>query len=84
MSPPKPTQHEQMSGAVDQQTFEDVIRANLSPQAITAIIALLHLADNYRKPENRSAIDQVNWLRDTLLEMLGVEQYNALLDQIGL
>lgn len=80
--------HEQpkMSGAVDQEAFEKVIRDNLSPEGVVAIIALLQPAGNYRngQPENERAINQVNWFRDTLLEMLGVEEFNQVINEIGL
>lgn len=75
-----------MSGAVDQTAFENVIRDNLSPEAVVAIIALLEVAGNYRNgtPENERAIDQVNWFRDTLLEMIGVQEFDSLINEIGL
>lgn len=77
---------ERQSGAVDQEAFEKMIRDNLSPEGVAAIIALLQPAGNYRngKPENERAINQVNWFRDTLMEMLGVEELNRLMDEVGL
>jgi hypothetical protein len=62
------------------------IRDNLSPEAVVAIIALLQPAGNYRngEPKNERAINQVNWFRDTLLEMIGVEEFNAVINEIGL
>ena len=77
---------EPMSGAVDQTAFENVIRDNLSPEAVAAIIALLQTAGNYRNgtPENERAINQVNRFRDTLLEMIGVAEFNVLNNEIGL
>jgi hypothetical protein len=75
-----------MSGAVDQTAFENVIRDNLSPEGIVAIVAFLQVAGNYRNgtPENERAIDQVNWFRDTLLEIIGVGEFNMLINEIGL
>lgn len=43
-----------MTGAVDQETFETVIRQNLSPEAVATIIALLQPAAFY-KPANEDA-----------------------------
>lgn len=86
MSKRKHEQHESMSGAVDQEAFENVIRDNLSPEAVVAIIAFLQIAGNYRNdtPENEHAINQVNWFRETLLDMIGVEEFNTLINEIGL
>lgn len=69
-----------MTGAVDQAAFERAIRDNLSPEGIAAIIALLQPADNYRDgtPANEQALNQVDWFRDTLLEMIGVDEFNAM------
>lgn len=77
---------ERMSGAVDQEAFEKVIRDNLSPEGVAAIIAFLQPAAFY-KPANdeaRQASWQVAWFADTLTEMLGVEEYNRLIDELGL
>lgn len=56
---------ERMSGAVDQEAFERVIRDNLSPEAVATIIAFLQPAALYR-PANqdaRQALRQVEWFR---------------------
>ncbi len=74
------------TGAVDQAAFEQAIRDNLSPEGIAAIIAFLQPAAFY-KPANADAIaalQQVEWLADTLTEMLGVDEHNRLMDQLGL
>jgi len=77
---------ERMSGAVDQPLFEKAIRDNLSPEAIATIIAFLQLAAFYRTDnvEATQALRQVEWLADTLTEMLGVEEHNRLMDKLGL
>lgn len=79
-------QDERMSGAVDQKAFERAIRDNLSPEGVVAIIAFLRPAEAYRPASEagRQALQQVAWLADTLLEMVGVEEHNRLLDEIGL
>ncbi len=75
-----------MTGTVDQPAFENAIRDNLSPEGVAAIIALLQTAGNYRNgtPENEAAINQVVWFHDTLLEMIGVDGFNDLIEEIGL
>jgi hypothetical protein len=77
---------ERMSGAVDQEAFEKVIRDNLSPEAVATIIAFLQPAAFYR-PANEEAMQallQVEWLANTLTDMLGVEEHNRLMEELGL
>lgn len=77
---------ERMSGAVDQEAFERVIRDNLSPEAVATIIAFLQPAAFYRpaNEEAMQALRQVEWLADTLTDMLGVEEHNRLMEELGL
>jgi len=77
---------ERMCGAVDQPHFEKVINDNLSPEAIATIIAFLQPAAFYKtdNAEATQALRQVEWLADTLTEMLGVEEHNRLMDKLGL
>ena len=77
---------ERMTGAVDQTAFESAIRDNLSPEGVAAIIALLQTAGNYRNgtPENEAAINQVVWFHDTLLDLIGVDGFNDLIEEIDL
>ena len=77
---------DRMSGAVDQEAFEKVIRDNLSPEGVATIIAFLQPAAFY-KPVNDDAINglrQAEWLADTLTEMLGVDEVNRLMEELGL
>lgn len=79
---------ERMSGAVDQEAFEEVIRVNLSPEAVATIVAFLQPVAFYR-PANANedamqALRQVEWLANTLTEMLGVEEHNRLMEELGL
>ena len=77
---------ERQTGAVDQEAFERVIRDNLSPEAVATIIAFLQPAAFY-KPANedaRQALLQVEWFADTLTEMLGGDEHNRLMDELGL
>jgi len=75
-----------MSGAVDQEAFEKVIRDNLSPKAVTTIIAFLQPAAFY-KPANDEALQalrQVEWFADTLTALLGVDEHNRMIEELGL
>lgn len=77
---------ERQTGAVDQEAFEKVIRDNLSPEAVASIIAFLQPAAFY-KPANEDAMQalrQVEWFADTLREMIGVDEQNRLMDELGL
>lgn len=77
---------ERLSEAVDQEAFEKVIRDNLSPEAVASIIAFLQPAAFY-KPANKDAmraLQQVEWLADMLTEMLGVEEHQRLMAELGL
>ena len=77
---------ERMCGAVDQAAFEKVIRDNLSPEAVATLIAFLQPAAFY-KPANNDALQalrQVEWLADTLTAMLGAEEHNRLMEELGL
>ncbi|MCC6491600.1 MAG: hypothetical protein IT424_01110 [Pirellulales bacterium] len=74
------------TGAVDQAAFETAIRDNLSPEGVAAIIAFLQPAAFY-KPANEdalAALQQVEWLADTLTEMLGADEHNRLMERLGL
>jgi len=77
---------ERMSGAVNQEAFEKVIRDNLSPEAVATIIAFLQPVAFY-KPANDDAmraLRQVEWFANTLTEMLGVDEHNRLMEALGL
>jgi hypothetical protein len=78
--------NERMSGAVDQEAFEKVIRDNLSPEAVATIISLLEPART-RQPntkQQRQGLVGAEWLADTLIELLGVDEYQRLLDEMCL
>lgn len=77
---------ERMSRAVDQEAFEKVIRDNLSPEAVATIITFLQPAA-FCRPANKDAMQalrQVEWLANTLTDMLGVDEHNRLMDELGL
>jgi hypothetical protein len=76
---------ERMSGAVNQKVFEKVIRDNLSPEGVAALVMALQPAGSIRAttPEGDQAIEQVIWFKNTLLDMIGVENFNRQMDELG-
>ena len=76
---------ERTSGAVDQQAFEEVIRENLSPEGVAALVMALQPAGSIRATtsEGERAIDQVIWFHNTLLDMIGVDTFNRTMDELG-
>jgi hypothetical protein len=77
---------ERKSGAVDQEMFEDVIRDNLSPEGVASVIAFLQPATLHKPAteEQRKALREVEWLVNTLIDLLGVDEYNRLLKELCL
>jgi len=77
---------ERMSGAVDQEMFEAAIRENLSPEGVATIIAFLQPATMQKGPteEARRGLRELEWFADTLIDLLGVDEYDRLLDELGL
>jgi hypothetical protein len=76
---------ERMSGAVNQKAFEKVMRDNLSPEGVAALVMALQTAGSITTttPEGAQAMEQVLWFRNTLLEMIGVETFNQTMDDLG-
>jgi hypothetical protein len=76
---------ERMSGAVDQEAFEKVIRDNLSPEGVAALVMALQPAGSIpaTTPEGEQAIQQVIWFRNTLLDLIGEEAFNEAMDELG-
>ena len=74
------------SGAANQAAFEKVIRDNLSPEGVATIIAFLQPATMYKGPteEAQRGLRELEWLANTLIDLLGVEEYNRLLEELGL
>jgi len=71
---------------VDQDAFKNMIRDNFSPEAVATIIAFLQPAALHKpaNPDARQALKQVEWFADTLISMLGVDEYTRLMDELGL
>ncbi len=78
--------NERMSGAIDQEAFERMIRDNLSPAGVATIIAFLQPATMYKAPteEATQGLLELEWFANTLIDFLGVDEYNRLLDELGL
>lgn len=75
-----------VKAAVDQDALEKVVRDNLTPEGVAATVAFLRVAgSHYPSTEaGKDALQQVAWLADKLQRMIGVKEYNRLLDEIGL
>lgn len=68
------------------ESLTNAIRECLSPEAVATMIAFLQPAAFY-KPANDDAMKalcEVEWLADTLTEMLGVDEHNRLIEELGL
>jgi hypothetical protein len=78
--------HERMSGAIDQEAFEKVIQDNLSPAGVATIIAFLQPATMYKAPteEAQQGLRELEWFTNTLIDLLGVEEYDRQLNELGL
>jgi len=79
--------NEKRSSAIDEEAFFRAIFDNLSPDAVaTAIVALRAAALENNSAQERviSAFCGIQWLADTLEEMLGVEQHQRLMKELGL
>lgn len=62
------------------------LRDNLSPEAIATIIAHLQPVA-FAKPSDPDALRaarEVEWFCEALTDMLGVENHNRLMDELGL
>ena len=75
-----------MSGAVDQEAFEHVIRENLSPVGVATIAAFLSPATMHKAPteEGQQGMRELEWFVNTLIELVGVDEYNRLLEELNL
>jgi len=76
----KPVEHRFTYSGTPGEVVQEVLRDNLSPQAIAAIAAHLH---GIVKTKDEKVNREVAWFTEQLLEMLG-DQYNALCEEVGL
>lgn len=64
----------------EKQALLDAVRDNLSPEAVVLIHAYLASASCKVATVNR----EVRWFADELINMVGVDEYNRMLEEIGL
>jgi len=71
----------------EREAFETAIRDNLSSDGVATAIAWLRAAESGNIPSDEralAALREVEWLADVLTEMLGVDEHNRLIDELGL
>jgi hypothetical protein len=71
----------------EREAFEKAIRDNLSPDGVATAIAWLRAAESRNIPSGERALvalREVEWLADVLTEMLGVDEHNRLMEELGL
>ncbi len=66
--------------AIDEGNLAAALKDNLSPQAVAAIAAYLTAA----RVKNRQVQRQIEWFAGMLVDMLGVDEFNRLVDEVGL
>jgi len=76
----KPVEHRFTYTGEAAEVVRDVLRDNLSPQAVAAIAAHLH---GVAKTKDEKVNREVAWFAEQLLAMVG-DQYNALCEDLGL
>ena len=76
-----PPRHETVAYSGDaKDVLSDILRDNLSPQAVAVIAGHLHGMVNTK---NKSVNREVAWFTEQLLDMVG-DDYNALCEEVGL
>jgi hypothetical protein len=63
-----------------QDVLGDAVRDSLSPKAVAAIAAHLFAASTKDSGVNK----EIRWFADRLLSLVGVDEYNRLMDEVGL
>ena len=76
----KPVEHRLTYTGSPREVVQDVLRDNLSPQAVAAIAAHLFAAGTKNDGVNK----EIRWFADQLVSMVGTDQYNALCEEVGL
>jgi len=76
----KPVQHRLTYTGSAAEVVRDVLRDNLSPQAVAAVAAHLFAASTKNDGVNK----EIRWFADQLVSMVGTDQYNALCEEVGL
>ena len=73
-------------GGTSREVFKRAIRDQLSPGGIATIIATLQPATMQRAPteDAQRGLDELEWFANTLIEVLGVDEYQRLLEEMCL
>ena len=66
--------------AIDEGDLAAALKDNLSPQAVAALAAYLTAA----RVKNRQVQRQIEWFAGMLVDMLGVDEFNRLIEEVGL
>ncbi len=66
--------------AIDEGVLAAAVQDNLSPQAAAAIAAHLQAA----RVKNPQVQRQIEWFAGMLVDMLGVDEFNRLIEEVGL
>jgi len=66
--------------AIDEGDLAAALKDNLSPEAVAAIAAYLTAA----RVKNRQVQRQIEWFAGMLVDMLGVDEFNRLIEEVGL
>ncbi len=71
---------------VDPEAFERAIRDNLTPEAVATIAAFLQVAAFHRTDNEaaHAALCEVERFADELTKLLGVDEHNRLIEELGL
>ena len=72
--------------ATDREAFKRAIRDNLSPGGMATIISVLQPATMQRPPteDAQRGLDELEWFANTLIEAIGVDEYQRLLEDMCL
>ena len=66
--------------AIDEGDLAAALKDNLNPQAVAAIAAYLTAA----RVKNGQVQRQIEWFAGMLVDMLGVDEFNRLVEEVGL
>jgi hypothetical protein len=66
------------------EALAEALRDNFSPQGLTLIAGYLQIATAGDTDEGRQATGEAQWLSQAIVEMIGVETYNSLCEEIAI
>lgn len=76
----KPLEHRFSYSGSGEEVLKDVLRDSFSPQAVAAISAYLRSAETKVESVNK----EISYMADLLMNMVGVDEYNRLIEEVGL